>query len=59
MLDVVRSQVDVETEFGVLSLILLFFINFSFDKMIFSIMQVSRDRERHCLETMRVEQLHV
>jgi len=34
MLDVTQSQVDVETGFGVASLILIFFINFSFDKMI-------------------------
>jgi len=35
MLDVAHSQADVETEFGVVSLILIFFINISFDKMIF------------------------
>ena len=46
MLDVRHSQVDAETEFDVVSLILRFFINFSFDKMIFSILQVSCDRER-------------
>ena len=45
MLDVRHSQIDVETEFDVVSLILIFFINFSFDKMIFSIVQVSLDRE--------------
>jgi len=39
MLDVRHSQVDAETEFDVVSLILIFFINFSFDKMIFSIVQ--------------------
>jgi len=46
LLDVTHSQVDDETEFGMISLILIFFINFSFDKMIFGILQVSRDRER-------------
>jgi len=48
MLDVTHSQVDVETEFGVVSLhpMLCFFFNFSFVKMIFSILQASRDCER-------------
>jgi len=30
MLDVTHSNVDVETQFGVVSLILIFFINFYF-----------------------------
>ena len=47
MLGVTHSQVDVETEFGVVSLILIdIFINFSFDKKRnFSILQVSRNGE--------------
>jgi len=35
MLDVTHSQAEVETEFDVESLILIFFIDFSFNKMIF------------------------
>ena len=45
MLDVTHSHVDVETEFGVVSLILIFLEIFT-SKMIFSILQVSRDRKR-------------
>jgi len=50
MLDVTHSQVDVETEFGVVSLNLMFFC---FDIMIFSILQVSRDRERLLTASVR------
>jgi len=46
MLDVTHSQVDVETEFDVVSLILIFLINLNFDKMIFGIAQVSLDCKR-------------
>jgi len=45
MLDVTRSHVDVQTEFGVVLLILIFLQIFN-SKMIFSILQVSRDRKR-------------
>jgi len=45
MLDVTHSHVDVEIELGVVSLILIFFQNFN-SNMIFSILQVSRDRKR-------------
>jgi len=58
--DVTHSQIDVETEFGVVSLNLMFFFNFSFDKITFSILQISRARKRlltltyckkgHCFE---------
>ena len=40
-----HSHVHVETEFGVVSLILLVY-HFVFNKIIFSIFQVSSDRER-------------
>ena len=40
-------------EFVVLSLILIFFINFSFDKMIFSMLHVSGDRERFITASVR------
>jgi len=46
MIDIAHSQIDVERELYVVSLILIFFINFSFEYMIFGILQVSRDRER-------------
>jgi len=49
MLDVTHSQVDVKTEFGVVSI----FINFSFGKIILSILQVSRDRERLLTASIR------
>jgi len=45
MLDVTHSNVDVEIEFSVAWLILIFLKIFS-SKMIFSILQVSRDRKR-------------
>jgi len=45
MLDVTHSQVDVEREFGVVSLNLIFLL-FYFGKMTFSILQVSSHRER-------------
>jgi len=45
MLDVTHSQAHIETEFGVVSLILIFFISFGFNKIALSILQVSRDRE--------------
>jgi len=45
MLDVTHNQVDVEIESGVVLVILKFFISFSFDKMIFRILQVSRDHK--------------
>jgi len=45
MLDITHPYVDVETEFGVVSLILIFLWIFT-SKMIFSILQVSRDRKR-------------
>jgi len=45
MLDVTHIHVDVETEFDVASLILIFLYIFT-SKMIFSILQVSRDRKR-------------
>ena len=38
MLDVTHSQVDVETGFGVVSLILIFFINFRFNKITFGLL---------------------
>jgi len=44
MLDVTHCNVDVETEFGVVSLILIFLYLFT-SKMIFSILQVPRDRK--------------
>jgi len=53
MLDVTHGQVDVETPFDVVSLILIFFKTFSLDKIIFSILQVSRDRERLLTASVR------
>ena len=46
MSDATHSQVDVETEFGVVSLILIFAYKFYLRWNVFSIFQVSRDRER-------------
>ena len=54
MLDITHPYVDVETEFGVVSLILIFLWIFT-SKMIFSILQVSRDSKR--LLTASVRQL--
>jgi len=45
MFDITHTYVDVETEFGVVSLILIFLWIFT-STMIFSILQVSRDRKR-------------
>ena len=45
MLDITHTYVDVETEFGVVSLILIFLWKFT-SKIIFGILQVSRDRKR-------------
>ena len=53
MLDVRHSQIDAETKFDVASLILIFFINFSFYKMIFSIVQVSLHCERLLTASVR------
>jgi len=50
LLDVTYSQVDVETEFGV---VLLDSVSLSFNKMIFSVFQVSRDRERWFTASVR------
>ena len=47
-----HSQVDVETEFGVVSLILLV-SKFNFDKIIFSIFQISRDHERYLIASFQ------
>jgi len=52
MLDVTHSNVDVETEFGVVSLILIF-SNIFTSKMIFNILQVSRDRKRLLTASLR------
>jgi len=52
MLDVTHSHDDVETEFGVVSLILIFSQIFT-SKMIFSILQVSRGRKRLLTASVR------
>jgi len=52
MLDVTHSHVDVETEFDVVSLILIF-LYISTSKMIFSILQVSGDRKRLLTASVR------
>jgi len=52
MLDVTHSNVDVETEFGVVSLILIF-SNIFTSKMILRILQVSRDRKRWLTASLR------
>jgi len=46
LFDITHSQVDIEAEFGVVSLNLKFFIILASIKMIFSILQVSSNRER-------------
>jgi len=52
VLDFPHSQVDVETVWcGITDSDI--FMNFSFDKMIFSILQVSRDRERSLTASVR------
>jgi len=53
MLDVTHSHVDVETEFGVGSLILIFFISIFTSKLIFSILQVCRDCKRLLTASVR------
>jgi len=52
MLDITHSNVDVETEFGVVSLILIF-SNIFTSKMILRILQVSRDRKRWLTASLR------
>ena len=52
MLGVTHSNVDVETEFGAVSLILIF-LNIFTSKMLFSILQVSRDRKRLLTASLR------
>ena len=52
MLGVTHSHVDVEIEFGVVSLILIFLYVFA-SKMIFSILQVSRDLKRLLTASVR------
>jgi len=52
MLDVTHSHIDVEIEFGVVSLILIFLESFT-SKMIFSILQVSSDRKRLLTASVR------
>jgi len=52
MLDVTNRHVDVETEFGVVSLILIFLYIFT-SKRIFSILQFSRDRKRLLTASVR------
>jgi len=51
-LDVTQSYLDVETEFGVVSLTLIFLQIFTL-KMIFSILQVSRGRRRLLTASVR------
>jgi len=52
MLDVAHSYLDVESEFGVVSLALIILQIFT-SKMIFSILQVSRGRERFLTASVR------
>jgi len=54
MLDATHnSQVDVQTEFGVVSLILIVWLILASIKMIFSILQVSGDGERLLTASVR------
>jgi len=52
MLDVTHSHDDVETQFGVVTLILIFLQIFT-SKMIFSILQVSRGSKRLLTASVR------
>jgi len=52
VLDGTHSHVDVETVWLV-SLRFCYFTNFSFDKIIFSIFQVERDREKWLTASVR------
>jgi len=52
MLGVTHSNVDVEIECGVVSLILIF-LQICASKIIFSILQVSKDRKRLVIASLR------